>query len=164
MYKEIQMGSGAKDFLIYAEIRKFFPIYEEAVSHIYMTLHPIPLNFLIYVYEENSILLFISAQSVWLRLHKAHSLAQHWQVHWPSLNICAFPHILGSPSSYMTLQPSPIWISWCMRKISFLFYQCDRFTYPMPILLHTQVQYQSDTKGSYIKYEDKSAEKQTSNG
>jgi hypothetical protein len=22
-------------------------------------------------------------------------------------NICAFPHILGSPSSYMTLQPNP---------------------------------------------------------
>jgi hypothetical protein len=39
VYKEIQMGSGAKSymrkgFLIYEEIRKFFPIYEEAVSHI----------------------------------------------------------------------------------------------------------------------------------
>ncbi len=39
IYKEIQMGSGAKSykrkgFLIYEEIRKFFPIYEEAVSHI----------------------------------------------------------------------------------------------------------------------------------
>ncbi len=39
IYKEIQMGSGAKSylrkgFLIYEEMRKFFPIYEEAVSHI----------------------------------------------------------------------------------------------------------------------------------
>jgi hypothetical protein len=39
IYKEIQMGSGAKSymrkgFLIYEEMREFFPIYEEAVSHI----------------------------------------------------------------------------------------------------------------------------------
>ncbi len=39
IYKEIQMGSGAKSymrkgFLRYEEVRKFFPIYEEAVSHI----------------------------------------------------------------------------------------------------------------------------------
>ncbi len=48
MYKEIQMGSGAKSymrkgFLLYEEMRKFFTIYEEAVGH------PIPLNFLIYI-------------------------------------------------------------------------------------------------------------------
>jgi hypothetical protein len=39
IYKEIQMGSGAKSyirkgFLIYKEMRKVFPMYEEAVSHI----------------------------------------------------------------------------------------------------------------------------------
>ncbi len=39
IYREIQIGSGAKSymrkgFLIYEEMRKFFPIYEEAVSHI----------------------------------------------------------------------------------------------------------------------------------
>jgi hypothetical protein len=39
IHKEIQMGSGAKSymrkgFLIYEEMRKFFSIYEEAVSHI----------------------------------------------------------------------------------------------------------------------------------
>jgi hypothetical protein len=39
LYKEIQMGSGAKSyirkgFLIYEELRKLFPIFEEAVSHI----------------------------------------------------------------------------------------------------------------------------------
>jgi hypothetical protein len=38
IYKEIQMGSGAKSylrkgFLIYEEMLKFFPIYEEAISH-----------------------------------------------------------------------------------------------------------------------------------
>jgi hypothetical protein len=41
IYKEIQMGSGAKSYMrkpkrfpIYEEMRKFFTIYEEAVSHI----------------------------------------------------------------------------------------------------------------------------------
>ncbi len=39
VYEEIQMGSGAKSymrkgFLIYVEMRKFFPIYKEAVSQI----------------------------------------------------------------------------------------------------------------------------------
>jgi hypothetical protein len=45
--QEIQMGSVAKsylrkDFLIYEEMRKYLTIYEEAVSHSYMTLQPIP--------------------------------------------------------------------------------------------------------------------------
>ncbi len=39
IYKEIKMGSVAKSymrksFLIYEEMSKYFPIYEEAVSHI----------------------------------------------------------------------------------------------------------------------------------
>ncbi len=39
IYKEIQMGSGAKSymrkgFLIYEEMHKFFPIYKDAVNHI----------------------------------------------------------------------------------------------------------------------------------
>ncbi len=39
IYKEIQSGAVAKScmrkgFLIYEEMRKYFPIYEEAVSHI----------------------------------------------------------------------------------------------------------------------------------
>jgi hypothetical protein len=46
-----------KGFLIYEEVRKFFPIYEEAVSHICI-LHPILLDFLI-PYEN-----FISFLSV----------------------------------------------------------------------------------------------------
>ncbi len=39
MYKEIRIGAVAKlymrkGFLIYEEVRKYFPIYEEAVSHL----------------------------------------------------------------------------------------------------------------------------------
>jgi hypothetical protein len=55
------MGSGAKSymrkgFLIYEEMRKYFTIYEEAVSHICMTLHLIPLNFLILIGGKASFL------------------------------------------------------------------------------------------------------------
>jgi hypothetical protein len=54
-YKEIQSGAIAKSymrkgFLIYEEMRKYFPRYEEAVSHIWLCNCSI-LNFLIY--EEN---------------------------------------------------------------------------------------------------------------
>jgi hypothetical protein len=46
-YKEIQMGAAAKScmkkgFLIYEEMRKYIVIYEEADSHIGMTLQPLP--------------------------------------------------------------------------------------------------------------------------
>ncbi len=34
------------------------------------------------------------------------------------------------------------------ENISFRFYLCDRLRYPMLILPHTQVQYQSDTAGA----------------
>ncbi len=61
-YKKIQMGSGtksymAKGFLIWGKTN-IFTIYDEAVSHthICMTLHPIPLNFLIF--EENFLFFF----------------------------------------------------------------------------------------------------------
>jgi hypothetical protein len=40
-YREIQSEAVAKSrkgFLIYEEMRKYFPIYEEAVRHMYMTL------------------------------------------------------------------------------------------------------------------------------
>jgi hypothetical protein len=41
IYNEIPMGSGVKSyirkgFLIYEEMRKFFPVYEEAVRHIWL--------------------------------------------------------------------------------------------------------------------------------
>ncbi len=63
IYKEIQSGAVAKsymrrEFLIYEEMRKYFPIYEEAVSHIWLCNCSL-LNFLIY--EENLIFFF----SVW---------------------------------------------------------------------------------------------------
>jgi hypothetical protein len=48
----------SKGFLIYEEMRKFFSIYEEAVSHIWLCNCSI-LNFLIY--EKNLIFFFISA-------------------------------------------------------------------------------------------------------
>ncbi len=66
MYKEIQRGSVAKSymrkgFLIYEEMCKYFPVYEEAVSHIWLCNCSI-LNFLIY--KENFILFFISVVSL----------------------------------------------------------------------------------------------------
>ncbi len=64
IYKEIQSGAVAKSymrqcFLIYEETRKYFPIYEEAVSlsHIWLCNCSI-LNSLLY--EENLIFFFIS--------------------------------------------------------------------------------------------------------
>ncbi len=38
-------------------------------------------------------------------------------------NICAFLHILGSPSSYMTLHPIPSEFPYIWGKLCFLFYQ-----------------------------------------
>jgi hypothetical protein len=43
IYKEIQMGSGTKSYtrkegVLYEEMRKYFIIYEEAVSHIHKVL------------------------------------------------------------------------------------------------------------------------------
>ncbi len=63
IYKEIQMGSGAKSymrkgFLIYEEKRKCFTYMGRSLV-IHVTLHPISPNFLIY--EENFIFLFVSA-------------------------------------------------------------------------------------------------------
>jgi hypothetical protein len=44
------------------------------------------------------------------------------------LNICAFPHIhvLGSPSSYMTLQPIPSEFPYIETNFVFFFYQWQR--------------------------------------
>jgi hypothetical protein len=63
IFKENQSGAVAKSymgkgFLIYGEMRKYFPIYEEAVTHIWLCICSIP-NFLIV--EENLIFFFISA-------------------------------------------------------------------------------------------------------
>ncbi len=64
IYKEIQSGAVAKSyirkgFLINEKMRKYFPIYEEAVSHIWLRNCSI-LNFLIC--EENLIFFFISVE------------------------------------------------------------------------------------------------------
>ncbi len=60
IYKKLPSGAVAKSymrksFVIYEEKRKYFPIYEEAVRHIWLCNCSI-LNFLIY--EENFIFLF----------------------------------------------------------------------------------------------------------
>jgi hypothetical protein len=66
IYTEIQSGAIAKSymrkgFLIYEEMRKYFPVNKEAVSHIWRCNCSI-LNFLIY--EENLIFFFISVLAV----------------------------------------------------------------------------------------------------
>ncbi len=63
-YKEIQSGAVAKSymrkgFLIYEKVRKYFPINEEAVSHIWLC-NCSNMNFLIYV--ENLIFFFNSVE------------------------------------------------------------------------------------------------------
>jgi hypothetical protein len=65
-----------KGFLIYEEIkkmRKFFPIYEKAVSHIWLC-NCSTLNFLIY--EENLIFFFISVDC---GLYRASNSLSHFQ-------------------------------------------------------------------------------------
>ncbi len=57
------------------------------------------------------------------------------------LNIWAFPHLLGAPSSYMALQPIPSEFPYIWWKFCFLFYQCTVYLctvfvqclQPMPI-------------------------------
>jgi hypothetical protein len=39
-------------------------------------------------------------------------------------NLCAFPHILGSPSSYMSLHPIPSEFPYIFGKLSFIFFIC----------------------------------------
>ncbi len=65
IYKEILTGAVAKSYmrkgyLIHEEMRKYFPIYEEAVSHIYLC-NCFTLIFLIY--EENLFFFFIRVSS-----------------------------------------------------------------------------------------------------
>ncbi len=77
IFKEIQMGSGSgaksymrKGFLIYEEMRKYFNICMRRPLVIqYMTLHSIPLNFLIY--EENLIFFFTRAVCTSMYLHSS---------------------------------------------------------------------------------------------
>ncbi len=57
------MGSGAKSymrkgFLIYEEMRKFFPIYEEAVSHIWLCTRSLWIS----LYMRNILFSFLSVQ------------------------------------------------------------------------------------------------------
>jgi hypothetical protein len=54
------------------------------------------------------------------------------------LNICAFPHILGSPSSYMTLHPIPS--DFLIKEENFvlfyfIFYQCAVLVFLVGLLV-----------------------------
>ncbi len=73
IYKEIQNGAVAKSymrkgFLMYEEMRKYLTIYEEAVSHMYMTVNCSIQNFLIY--EKNFIFFFICVLDIAPCRHK----------------------------------------------------------------------------------------------
>ncbi len=53
-------------------------------------------------------------------------------------NICSFPHMLGSPSSHMTLQLLHSEFLYILEKFYFLFYQCTiwrRRVYVLNLLL-----------------------------
>ncbi len=54
-----------KGFLIYEVMRKYLVTYEEAISHIRLCNCSL-MNFLILVYEENSIFFLISVRLEWL--------------------------------------------------------------------------------------------------
>ncbi len=92
IYKEIQSEAVVKSymrkgFLIYEEMRKYFdyyyfPIYEEAVSHIWLCKCSI-LNFLIY--EENLIFFFISVAILIWDSDCKHLLERQ---SWESLLLC----------------------------------------------------------------------------
>ncbi len=53
-------------------------------------------------------------------------------------NICAFPHILGSPSSYRTLQLLHSEFPYIWGKLDFLFYQCNYYSQYIHICLEEQ--------------------------
>ncbi len=55
-------------------------------------------------------------------------------------NICAFPHILGSPSLYMTLQLLYSEFPYIWGKFDFLFYQCSTPS-PLPSAETTALKY-----------------------
>ncbi len=66
--KEIQFGSGAKLYMrnIWGNVQRFHHIWGGRYRELYMTLHPIPLNSLIY--EENFIFFLISVSFIFLEV------------------------------------------------------------------------------------------------
>ncbi len=59
-------------------------------------------------------------------------------------NICAFPHTLGRPSSYMTLQLLHSEFPYIWEKFDFLFYQCD-----VPVFGQLHQQHQNNNRFRY---------------
>ncbi len=98
IYKEIETESIAKSFVrkgffIYEEMRKYFAIYKEGVSLIWLCNRSL-LNFLIY--EENSISFFISAPTCVLLSLQA--------IHYPSLTLTLPLFHCMSPFRHSTLK------------------------------------------------------------
>ncbi len=79
IYREIQSGAVAKsymrkDFLIFEEMRKYFPIYEEAVSHIWLC-NCSTLNFPI---NEEKLIFFLSVCMMYIKLQRKEALYIFW--------------------------------------------------------------------------------------
>ncbi len=82
MYGEIQSGEVAKSYMrkgviICEEMRKYFPIYEEAVSQIWLCNCSI-LKF--HIYEENLIFFFISVEYDWFIFNFEKVFFTWWRV------------------------------------------------------------------------------------
>ncbi len=78
--KEIQSGAVAKSYmtnslLIYGEIFAHFPIYEEALPHIWLC-NCFTLNFLIY--EDNFIFFFINVWKQWNPSYRGWKISCRW--------------------------------------------------------------------------------------
>ncbi len=65
-------------------------------------------------------------------------------------NIFAFPHILGSPSSYMTLHPIPSVFPNIWGEFSFLFQQWKRTTNPGVQKMKNEMVKEGDKKDSAV--------------
>jgi hypothetical protein len=100
------------DLLTYGENICAFPHILGSPSS-YMTLHPIPCEFP-YTWGKCCFLFYQCSSG-----HLQYSTVVYGK------NICAFRHILGSSSSYMTLRPIPSYFPYTWGKFSFLFYQCS---------------------------------------
>ncbi len=106
-----------KSFLIYEETRKYFPIYEEVVSHIWLCNFSI-LNFLIY--EENFIFFFISVLFI-IQTPLTGSIVYKHNLSCTDLWLLLF--LLYLPSTYLLTGP------------------LQQVFYPVPMCLWLQVQY-----------------------
>ncbi len=114
IYNEIQSGAVAKSymrkgFLIYEEMRKYIPIYEEAVSHIWLATAP----FWIFLYMRKILFLFYQ-RSVWTR-HVHFCMTRHHRTRatrrrpeWTSEELVSI-WLCAAWSPATVLPPPPTW-------------------------------------------------------